>query len=199
MRNKLISMNKLYEDALNFIKQGVSYFLAGIFLIVTVFQMPSNVVDIKVIKGFTWVISAVFIIIGMIVVASIFFNDKWKQWIKKVEMRTTPTLYTIILVQLVINEAKFYQTHEILLLSITGIFITLVLAAIFYMVVKVGVLKSVPSLLLGSLSFMMITMILMMIENSKLSILPYGVIGILLLILAIFRFDKLEKQRKAES
>jgi hypothetical protein len=135
----------------------------------------------------------------MIVVASIFFNDKWKQWIKKVEMRTTPTLYTIILVQLVINEAKFYQTHEILLLSITGIFITLVLAAIFYMVVKVGVLKSVPSLLLGSLSFMMITMILMMIENSKLSILPYGVIGILLLILAIFRFDKLEKQRKAES
>lgn len=196
MTNQQISKNKLYEDSLNSIKIGSSYFLAGIFLIITVFQMPSTGSDINVVRWFTWLISGTFIITGTVVIVSLFpIKESFKEQIRKLESRVAPTLYTISLVQLAINEAKFYQTHSILLLSITGVFIILVLIAIIYMVVKMGVLKHIPSLMLGSLTFIMITLILMMIENNRWSVLPYGIIGVALLILAILRWDQLEKHK----
>jgi len=178
-------------QSLHFLRHSVSNFLAGIFLIVTVLKFPTIGIDLKSAQFMSWIIGGVLILVAFSIIIAVFPVRKgYKGWIDKWGARLLPVLYTISVVQLAINAVLFYANDLILLLTITGIFLLVLLAAMIYMIKKRGVLSYIPTLMLATLAFNTLSIVLIYIEVNKWQIIPYAGIGILLLIRTIWRYEK---------
>jgi hypothetical protein len=176
---------------LDFLRHGVSNFLAGIFLIVTVLRFPTIGIDLKSAQVMSWIIGGVLILAAFSIIVAVFPVCKgYKGWIDKWAPRLLPVLYTISVVQLGINAIMFYANNLLLLLTITGIFLLVLLAAMIYMIKKRNILNYIPTLMLATLTFNTLSITLIFIEVSKWQIIPYAGIGILLLIRTILRYEK---------
>jgi len=184
------------DQSLRFLRHGVSNFLAGIFLIVTVLRFPIIGIDLKSAQLMSWVIGGVLILAAFSIIIAVFpVRHGYKEWIDKWGARLLPVLYTVSVVQLAINTVLFYANDLVLLFTITGIFLLVLLAAMIYMFRKRHILSYIPTLLIATLTFNTLSITLMFLEISKWRVIPYAGIGILLLIRTIFRYEKEHMQR----
>lgn len=144
----------------------------------------------------SYIIGGTFIIVAFGIVIAAFpvgkaYTEKLETW----EPQLLPVLYSISIVQLIINVALFYVSNSTLLFSITGIFLIVVLAALICMIKKRKVLNDIAPLMLATLVFNVLSIVLIFIEVNRWQVAPYLGIGIVLLIRTILIYEKVEKQR----
>ena len=178
------------------------YYLAGIFLIVTVLQVPTipaGGTDVKFAQYMSWIIGGVFIIAAFSVILAVFPVGKGcRGWAEKLDTRLLPVLYTISIIQLTINVALFYAKNLTLLFTITGIFLLVVVAAVMYMIRKRNVLNYIPTLMMATLTFNVLSITLLCIKVSNWQIIPYAGMGVVLLIRTMFRYGKVHMQKSEQ-
>jgi len=187
------------EQLLRFLRHGISSFLAGIFLIITVLQLPTiptSGIDVKFAQYMSWIIGGVFIIVAFSIILTVFPICKvYRGWAEKLETRLLPVVYIISIAQLSINVALFYVKNLILLFTITGVFLLVVLVAMIYMIRKRNILNYIPTLMAATLTFNALSITLLFMKVSNWQIIPYSVIGIVLLIRTMLRYEKVHMQK----
>ena len=185
-----------HAQKLHFLRHGISNFLAGIFFLVLGFQFPTNRIDVISAQRTSWTVGGVLILAAFSVIIAVFpVREGYKGWIERWEARRlSPILYTISMIQLAINFALFYVNNSVLLLTITGIFLLFVLAAVIYMLKKWNILKDIPRLMLATLAFNVLSVTLIFNNANKWQIIPYALIGISLLLVTIWRYAKVHMQ-----
>ena len=185
-----------HAQKLPFLRHGIANFLAGSFFLVLGFQFPTNGIDVTSAQRISWTVGGILILAAFSVIIAVFPVRKgYKGWVEKWETgRLSPVLYTISMIQLTINFALFYVNNSILLLTITGIFLLFVSAAVMYMLKKWNILKDIPRLMLATLAFNALSVTLIFNNASKCQIIPYALIGISLLLITIWRYEKVHMQ-----
>ena len=184
------------DQSLHFLRHGVSSFLAGIFLIVTVLGFPTIAIDLRSAQLMSWIIGGTLVLAAFGIILAVFpVCEGYRQWVDKWGARLLPVLYTASVVQLAVNAVMLYANNLTLLLTVTGIFLLVLLAAMIYMIKKRSVLNYIPTLLLATLTFNTLSIALILIGVSRWQIIPYAGIGILLLVRTTLRYEEVHMRK----
>ena len=179
------------EQLRRFLRHGISNFLAGTFFIVTGFRFTTDGIDVRSAQYMSWIIGGVLIFAAFSLMLAVFiggrgYGERIEKWGKRLE----PVLYTVSMIQLIFNFVLLYVDNLVFLVTITGIFLLVVLVAVIYMTRRMHILDDIPSLMVATLMFVVVSVTLMFIGASMWQIIPYGLIGIALLLMTIRKYEK---------
>jgi hypothetical protein len=168
------------------ITQGIAYFLAGSFLVGTIFsRQPAN----GTLQPLDWLavsVGSVLILAGFSFILSVYPLRRIGDYLKRSEPYLLPLLFAITITEVVI---LLFDFHEIKPLFIaTSIFIIFVLITIIF--TSKFVFTNVFSLIELSLIFNALAIILLLAGAEKIQIIIILILSFALLILAITKLDK---------
>lgn len=193
------------KELIRILRDGTANFLAGIFLILTAFELKTNAANAELVKYLTWVLGGITIAAGFAIILTAFPLKNLKEQVQKLESNFFPFFYLINILQLFINAITFYLTFQsspdfksLILLFISSCFVLLILSALLLDFLK-RFIKRVLPLLYAAMFFNVFSIIQILMKFDKWQVLPYVVISTFFLCLALYRYMKeisKDKQKK---
>ncbi len=187
------------NEPLHLVRQGAANFLAGIFLIVVIFQPITPADSLNPRNYPTLAVGIILVVTGFaIILASFPKLSSYKERIRKYEPYWFFTLYTITMIQLFMKVIEFYQANSPILLYVTVVFILLVLLSLMFMSKRLFQevrAQVVAALLLNAFSVISILMALNNLQSVIIQVIAYNSISLILLFMA---FRKLEAKKDTD-
>ena len=176
------------------LRLGIASFFAAGFLITNANGVQFSAADLGLVRFLALVLAGLMILAGFaILTALLCVPSWWKKGARKLELHVTPILFTTASVQLLRYVYDLYRSGSSVMLWVAVGFCVLVLIVSVQLAVKEHVFQSVSLLLTASVAFNTLAALLVYARADRWQVLPYAVIGIVLVILASARYERDEK------